>query len=525
MSPLIYLLRRSMVNTLKGIVKKPVVLIGYIIAAIFILFMIGAAFFMPSGTVRHGTPEMFRALTTGIFAVIIYFSLRLGIDKGSTYFRMSDVNFLFQAPFRPNQVLIYGFLKQIGGTLLLMAIALFQIPNLKNNFVMKPYGPLIIMLAVLMFMFAYPVFAMLMYSWSSKSTARRKLGKRIIDGAAILTVGGFLLKLSETRDLGSALVAMLDSNTVNWVPFIGWIKMVLGAAVDGITPSFWLGIGLTIGVVAAFTIWIYRMNLDYYEEVLEATEYTEAAYSAKKEGRNLQFNLKVKSGVRQKMAGSGGMAIFSKTMLEMRKTAWLLFVDRTTVTVVAASLAFRLFMPDEARTGGFVSMFSILGFSVYMLFFFSVQGRWALELGKPYIFLIPASTAEKLFFATLAEHLKNMLDGALLFIISGILFKAEWYMIIACIFSYVMFGAVFQYGDVLARRIFGGVHGKSLMMFLKLFFVLLILVPGIAAVVVVGILFQSTLLMILAFGGWGMIAAVSMFFLSLGVFDNLESAG
>ncbi len=525
MSPLVYLLRQSLFNTVKGIFKKPIVLIGYLFAAAFLVLMIVAAFIMPSGSVRHGSPEMFRAVTTGIFAVIIYFSFRLGIDKGSTYFRMADVNFLFQAPFRPNQVLVYGFVKQIGGTLLLMAIALCQIPNLKNNFVMTPYGPLIIMLSVVMFMFAYPVFAMLMYSWSSKSMARRKLGKRLIDGAAVLAVGGFLLMLSETRNLGTALIALLDNHIVDWIPLVGWIKMVLGAAVDGITPTFWIGLGLTVGSVAAFTLWIYRMNLDYYEEVLEATEYTEAAYSAKKEGRNLQFNMKVKTGIRQRFSGTGGLAIFSKMMLEIRKTSWLLFIDRTTVTVVAASIAFRMFMPEEARADGFVNLFSILAFSVYMLFFFSVQGRWALELSKPYIFLIPAATAEKLFFATLAEHLKNMLDGSLLFIIAGVLFRAEWYMVLACIFSYAMFGAVFQYGDVLARRIFGGVHVKALMMFLKLFFVLLILVPGIVAVIFVGILFPSTLLMILAFGGWGMVAAVSLFFLSLGVFDNLESAG
>jgi hypothetical protein len=267
------------------------------------------------------------------------------------------------------------------------------------------------------------------------------------------------------------------------------------------------------------------MNLDYYEEVLEATEYSEAARAAKKDGRNLQFGLKVKKGIRQGISGSGGTAIFSKSMLEMRKTAWILFVDRTTVTVVAASVAFKLFMPPEAETDGFISMFSILAFSVYMLFFFSIQGRWSLELGKPFIFLIPVSTAEKLFFATMAEHIKNLLDGTILFVLAGFLFKADVATVLGCIVSYMMFGAVFLYGDVLARRLFGAVHAKGLMVFLKLIFIMLILVPGIGAVVVVGMLTGSTILMVLAFGGWAFIAAVTMFMLSLGVFDNLESAG
>lgn len=525
MSPLIYLLKRSFVNIVKGVFKKPLILVGYLFVAVFIVLMVIASFVMPSGSLNHGLAAMFRAITTGVFGAIIYFSLRMGIDKGSTYFRMSDVNFLFPAPFRPNQVLIYGFLKQIGGTLVLMMIALFQIPNIKNNFDMQPYGPFVIMLVVLMYMFAYPVFAMLMYSWSSKSAGRRKLGKALIDGAAILTLAGFLWKLAETRKIAPALIGLLDQDAVNWIPFIGWIKMVLSAAVDGITPTFWLGIALTVTFVSGFTVWIYRMNLDYYEDVLEATEYTEAALAAKKQGRNLQFGMKVKKGIRQGLSGNGGMAIFSKSMLEMRKTAWILFVDRTTVTVVASSIAFKLFMPAEATADGFVSMFSILSFSVYLLFFFSIQGRWSLELGKPFIYLIPVSTAEKLFCATLTEHIKNLLDGTVLFMIAGLLFKADGVMIVGCILSYGMFGAVFLYGDVLARRIFGGVHAKGLMLFLKLFFIMLILVPGIGAVVAVGLLTKSTILMVFAFGSWAFIAAVTLFMFSLNVFDNLESAG
>ena len=524
MSPLQYLLRRTLINTVKGVFKKPLALVGYLFAAAFVVLMIVVSFTMPNGSMNHGSAAMFRATMTGVFAVIIYFSLRLGIDKGSTYFRMADVNMLFTAPFRPNQVLVYGFVKQIGGTMLLMFIALCQIPNIKNQFDMQSYGPAIIMLSTVMYMFAYPVFAMLMYSWSSKSTRRRKLGKALIDGAALLVVLGFLWQLSRTRKLDTALISLLDIYGVNWAPFIGWIKMVVSAAVDGITPSFWLGLGITVAVVAGFTLWIYRMNLDYYEDVLEATEFTEAAHAAKREGRNMQFNLKVKAGVRQQLSGGGGRAIFSKNLLEMRKTSLFLFIDRGTLAVAIASIAFSMFMGREDGRAD-VALFSILAFSVYMLFLFTVQGRWALELTKPYIFLIPSASWEKLFFATLAEHVKNLLDGTLMFIIAGILFKAGPILIVACIISYVMFGAVFLYGDVLARRIFGGVHAKGLMMFLKLFLTVLILVPGIVFVVIASILTSNTLWMVAAFGGWGLVAAGVLFALSQGVLDNLEAAG
>jgi hypothetical protein len=524
MSALGYLLRRMLANTIKGIFKKPIVLIGYIVAAAFVVLMIVASFMMPSGNLNQGSAELFRAVTTAVFAIILYFSFRMGVDKGSTYFRMSDVNMLFPSPLRPNQIMIYGFVRQIGGTLLLMMIALFQVPNLKNQFVMQSYGPLIILLSVVMYMMAYPVFAMLIYSWTSKTKQRRKIGKRALDGLALLVGLLFLLSLAQTRKLDAALIGLFDHAAMNWVPVLGWIRMVLNAAVDGVGPLFWLGIGLTLVTVIVFTVWVYRVNLDYYEDVLEATEFTEAAYAAKREGRNMQFNQKVRSGVRQGITGGGGKAIFSRSILEKRKTSLLLFFDKTSLIIVIASIAFKLFMPDEAGPG-FSSLFSILAFSVYMLFLFSVQGLWAGELEKPYLYLIPATAAEKLFYVTLADNIKNLLDGVLLFVIAGVLFKENPLMIVLCTLSYACFGAVFLYGDILARRVFGGVLSKSLLMFIELFFVLLILIPGIVAAVVLMIAFESPLLMAVGFGGWALFAAFLLFTLSLGALDNLEMAG
>ena len=524
MSPLTYLMRRTLVNTVKGIFRKPIVLVGYLFVAAFVILMVVTAFTMPNGSMNHGSPELFRAVMTGVFAIIVYFSLRFGIDKGSTYFRMADVNLVFTSPLRPNQVLVYGFLKQLGGTALLMFIALCQIPNIKNQFDMQPYGPLIILLVTLMYMFAYPVFAMLVYSWSSKSRQRRRIGKWIIDGLALVTVLLFLWQLAQTRKIDRALIGLFDNDVVNWVPLVGWIRMVLTAAVDGITPLFWLGLGITVAVVAGFTYLLYRMNLDYYEDVLEATEYTEAAFAAKREGRNMQFGLKVRSGVKQRLSGGGGRAIFSKVLLEMRKTSFFLFIDRTTIAVVIASIAFRLFLQGGDSQDPSTALFTVLCFSVYMLFLFTIQGRWALELSKPYIFLVPAPAPEKLFYATLADHLKNLLDGALLFGIAGVLFHAGPAAILACIFSYVCFGAVFLYGDVLARRIFGAVHAKTLMMFLKLLLTLLILVPGIVLVVIVAILTKESLFLFFAFGGWALFAAGVLFLLSQGILNQLEAA-
>ena len=138
-------------------------------------------------------------------------------------------------------------------------------------------------------------------------------------------------------------------------------------------------------------------------------------------------------------------------------------------------------------------MIMILAFSSYMLLLIQSQGRWAVEVEKPFIFLVPASTYEKLFYASLSDHLKNLFDGIVLFTLSGILFGADAPTILMSALSYVCFGAVFMYSDVLARRLFGRVHSKGLMIFVKIIMSIVLIVPGIIAAVIAGIATESEL--------------------------------
>jgi hypothetical protein len=146
-------------------------------------------------------------------------------------------------------------------------------------------------------------------------------------------------------------------------------------------------------------------------------------------------------------------------------------------------------------------------------------------MDKPYIYLIPASPQKKLFYTTLAEHVKNFIDGAILFILSGILFKADAPVIFACILSYAVFGAVFVYTGVLCKKLFGYVHSRTIFIYIKIAAVILILIPGIIAAIIIFAVTKSELLRICAFGGWSLILAATLFIFSAGIFNDLESAG
>jgi len=523
MKALLFLIRRNLLNGIKSAFKKPLVLIGYILMLLFIIAFIVASFAMPSGEIRNLSPTLFRGIMMLVFTVLYYMSLKFGIEKGSSYFRMADVNMAFTAPLRPNQILLYGFIRQLGGTLFFLLLAFFQIPNLKNNFAFEPHGVFVLLLAVVAYTMAYPLIGMLIYSWTSVSKERKRLAKRIFDGAALVVALIFLIDLSQTRDFVKSMSHVFDHPVAHYFPIIGWTGSIASAAVAEPDMAFMVGAAGMVVVILGLSLLLYRMKLDYYEDVLEATEYMEAAIKAKREGRNMTFGQKTRKNIHGGLSGVGARALFAKNMREIRKTSMFLFLDRMSVTVILSSILFKLIMPSESGVDG-ISMFLILAFSLYMLLLMQAQGRWSVEVEKPYIYLIPASSYEKLFYASLSEHVKNLFDGALLFTLSGIFFGAQVPTVLICILSYAFFGAVFLYAEVLARRLFGRVHSKGLMIFIKMIFSFLLVVPGIIGSVIAVVATDSEFYMIGAMGAWAFVLAVTLFMFSAGIFNNIESA-
>ncbi|NLO39003.1 MAG: ABC transporter permease, partial [Ruminiclostridium sp.] len=114
MSALLYIIRKQLKNVIRGLTQKPLALIGYILIGMLMLFSLVMVLIMPSGAVRHGDNQVFSAIFTGLIVIALYFSLKQGIEKGSSYFRYSDVNLVFTAPFKPSKVLLYGFIKHMG---------------------------------------------------------------------------------------------------------------------------------------------------------------------------------------------------------------------------------------------------------------------------------------------------------------------------------------------------------------------------------------------------------------------------
>ena len=479
MRPLKYILGKTFKNILRELKKKPLILIAYVFVILAFVLMAAASIFMPYRTVKAGSVETYGMIISAVLLGVFYFDVKQGIDSGSSFFRLADVNFVFTAPVSSRHVLLYGFIKQFFKTFYMLLFLSFQIPNLKNNFPINAVGISTIYLSTFFLFFTMPIIGMLIYSISSKSGKTRANLKKGLNALIYLFIGCFLFILLQNRDFGKTAALMLNSKYFTLIPYIGWLKAILMSAVTGIDYSFYLNVVLVLISTVLMVIVIYRMKTDYYEDVLAATEKMEEFIKVRKEGKGNagMFRSRKLKRVKHSYNARGAKTIFLRHMLEYKKTG-MFFLNRNTAVIFVIGFGAKYFFPQA-------DIIAIFGFSVYMLFFFSLQGKWIQELEKPFIYLIPARSYAKVFYATLAGNLKNGVDGLVLFTAVGIVYRFEVLTVILSAITYMTYGAIYTYGDVLTRKLFGSMHSRNFEVFMKMFLVIAVMAPGVALALIV----------------------------------------
>lgn len=84
---------------------------------------------------------------------------------------------MFTAPIPPQRVLLYGFLKELYKSMMMIVFLLFQIPNLYNLFPIKQHGAIPVVVGIFMLMFSYSTIAVLIYSIAAKEDKYRNFIK------------------------------------------------------------------------------------------------------------------------------------------------------------------------------------------------------------------------------------------------------------------------------------------------------------------------------------------------------------
>lgn len=471
MDAIIYLLKRNFINSLKELKKKPLKLILYM--GMIVLIIISLRFSIKSRVqVSDINLGIYISIFLGIILMFLFISLKAGIEKGNTLFRLSDANFLFSAPIKSQLVLFYGFVKQIGSNFILVLLLAFQMPNLYTNFPMKSYGWAIVLLGTLLFALLLSIMGVLIYSIGSIKEKYKRAINYSLYGFMGLVILGLLYSIINIGDPLDGAINFLNMDFFNYIPIIGWFLNIYTSAILGFNFTTVIYLALIIISGIGFLFLIYNLDLDYYEDALNNSITKEEQLAKAKSGNATWNGSKSKTRkIKGKINYNKGRAILSKQMLEAKKTG-LIFIDKTTLSTIGFSLIFAYILRDNG-----------VNFLLYMMIYMNIillqSNLWSLELEKHYIYLIPESSTKKIIYATLLENIKALITGLIAFIISTFIYDISILEGIVLGVTYSSFISVILFSDLVIRRILG--VGLSLVAerLVRMLIIVIMLIPGI----------------------------------------------
>jgi len=486
MRPLRYLAFKTMKNRLREMVKKPARLIyAIVLLALLVFTMIGGSHTGGGGGAYHSMDGL-TAIVLAFYTAMFIMTANAGFSRGGNIFNLSDATLLFTAPVRPQTILFYGLLRQMGTSLLVGFFLLFQYPNLHNF-----YNATILQMIALLILYGCAIFlgqvvAMMLYAFTSHDQRRQKLCRVVFTG--IYALCGMWLAARclpyGLEGIGARAAVQATGKFLYAVPVGGWLSLAAKGALVGDWGLAVQGVGLCVLLTVILLRLLFRMDPDYYEDVLKSAEISYSAISAKKEGtmrEALPANVKIgRTGLR---GGWGSSAFFRKHLLENRRSRKFILPANSLLFAVI-TVIFCMFTKDA----GLLPTFCMA--SYLQLFSAMTTGRFNYELTRPYLYLVPEPALKKLLWA-LAETMPSMvLDALVIFVPVGVLLRLGPMEFVATVLARVAFGIVYLSADIAVQRIWGGSVSRVLVLLLYLAISLAVMATGVALALVGGLIWD-----------------------------------
>lgn len=520
MQAIFYLIKTGMKNRVKKALTKPITyvfIIGIVLYAAMIFYGFGVI--LEQGSLGNITGFV-AIMTVGIFVLkpsnIIAYTKRKGL-----LYRPSDVHFVFTAPIGCKKVLLYPQLKAILISMLIglgfsiAGILWFQIPIWK----MVIY----FLIAVIVDNVLEAAMVILLYGNERLSDKQIK----IFPWLSYLCIGSFfLMGLFLVYQQGisiESVIQYLNSPFIQCVPIVGWniavIRLIfLGPDTINIICStlYFLSTGVLLYMA-------YKMKCtgEYYENAMKfADDYEEVM--RKKKGGEVVMGIGKKTKYKKaniSYKGSGAKAIFYRQLLEYKKSRFFLF-DMTTLFCAAAGVGIAALGYFSEITSN--QEFIIPGVMAYIIFIFSnLKTKWSKELENPYTYLIPDSTFRKLWYSTLPEHLKALIDGTIMTVPAAIGLGISPVQAILSIVLYVCLQACKLYLTIMAEGLLGNLLGTVAKQILRAAIFGAIFGIGILGAVIGTMIFSIDVGFIVMIG---IVAfqTLGCMFVAAGVFERLE---
>lgn len=489
MNALLFLVRKQLKNNILQTIRRPARLVTYLAGVAFMVWMFVSA----SQNPRKADMADIRLLE-GIFLIwLVFLGLPMilsSLKNGASFFKMSDVNLLFVSPVSPKKILTYGLVKQMGGMFFSFFFMVFYSGTLVQNFGITPSGVLLLIVGTALFMILMQEMSLILYSLVNGREGR----KRAVRGVAFALIALLLALIAclflQKGGTWDALLSAVSSPATDWFPAVGWMKGAVFALIAG---NGWEAAQFSAPLAALFVFLLLaflKINPDYYEDVMERAEASFEVSQAVKGRQPVRVRHKRATHVGRTGIGKGwgANAVFYKQLCEIRRKSRFTFFSLSTLALLAINAGmFALISIIGGNQNDPLPADVILGISlavsVYILLFMNASGEWSGELSRHYIYLIPENSFSKLIWSSMTAVLKPAFDGLVVYFGVGLFTGAGLEIAAACALVYASFGFLYTASNVAAKRIFGGVANRGIVLLLYFALLILLIAPGIIGAV------------------------------------------
>lgn len=266
-----------------------------------------------------------------------------------------------------------------------------------------------------------------------------------------------------------SIINLIDFPGLQMLPIIGWNIAVFRLILLGPTMLNLVCSGLYLLTVIAMAVVAVKMkcNGGYYEDAAKfADDYAEM--KARKNNGEMVMSIGKKKKFKRasvEYKASGAKAIFYRQLLEYKKEKWFIFSYMTLFCIGADILFLKVIDVSEFGSKSAV----LLGIVAYLAILTGgYLGKWDKELKNPYLFLLPDSPAKKMWYATVMEHVKAAIDGAILVLPLGIAWKVHPLHMVSCWLIYVLLQAIKLYTKVLIDSFLRNSLGETVKQLVRL---------------------------------------------------------
>ncbi len=469
-------------------------------------------------------PQILGAGFLGLGAALVLYFLYRGTMESATFFTMGDVHLLFPAPVSPKKVLLYSMVKQSLLYFLLYGFVILAfIPMITNIArVNLQYLPFMYLGFIGLVLVIGPL-NFLVFAVGSKYGIQLRLQQGII-ALIIIFILYLVGNIIASGMLLQGLLQGLNASFLDYLPVIGWSRVVFMTAVTGYSTYSAFALGLQLLFLICCIVISYNTADDYYEDTLNATEQRSLRKKRKagvEKAHSISVTFNKRKNIIVKKVGTGPWAFLWRSKVEYSRSDLHPFMGVWTIVFLLAGIVVGYFVARQR--GGIIPVYITNGVIAYIIFIFSAANAGQHELAKPYIYLIPGSNLLKIINSNLTGILRMGINIAALNIPLGVLLHAPIRVIVIMVIFDVSFYTLNLGSNFLIRVIFpSALDQKALYPLFLMLQILLLLLPGIIVGGIMGFVFQEVLMAFVGVAVVNIIIIGVLLLLSNVVFARLE---